>query len=795
MPQFPGQPPSSVFLENSKGYAAGYTAVLSPTLTSSFHYGLTRQGTQSTGILNSGYVTFRDIDSLYSLSTALTAIIPVHQFSEDLAWIKGAHTLTFGGVARLISNNRVDFGHSFSNGLANSAVLISSGSELVAPDAQNITIYKEQLTNLLGLVTQVTGQYNYDIHGNVLPQGAGIKRDFKEREYEGYLQDSWKISRALTMTVGLRLSVFPPVFEASGAQTSTNIPMGDWFNKRGALAAQGLPQSQAGEITVNLASASGGRGLYNTQKDWAPRYALAYSPQSVSGWRKWLFGGPGRTSIRAGVGLFYDLFGQGLIRSYDSSALGFSTSLSPPVAPTSPLAFSDTAPRFTGFYDLPTSFLPPAPPGGFPQTYPPVYATTNIVDPAIKSPYTINMDLSIGREFSHGLFIQGSYIGRLSRHSLIRDDLAMPTNLIDPASHQSYFQAAQIMSKLGRANTDPSQVAPIPFFENLFPGYAGGGQTATQFIYQNFFQPLVGNESTSLQLIDAAGCSPCSKFGPFALYSDQFASVTALRSRGKGDYHAMQWTVRKRFSDNLQFDFNYTFSKSIDLGSFGEAKGIYDGQIQNAWFPSQMRGVSDYDVTHLFSAFMVAELPVGRNKRFLSGANRFVDGLLGGWQLSAIWRQSSGLPTGVGDGFNWPTDWQITPTASQVGPVPKQVTTKNAPAALPSGTSGPNIFADPAAGLQAFDLTLPGESGQRNGLRGDGYFTVDLGLGKRFTLFSLKDHPHTLQFRAEAFNVSNTVRFDVNSLNITLGDPANFGKYTNVLTNPRVMQFSARYEF
>jgi len=149
----------------------------------------------------------------------------------------------------------------------------------------------------------------------------------------------------------------------------------------------------------------------------------------------------------------------------------------------------------------------------------------------------------------------------------------------------------------------------------------------------------------------------------------------------------------------------------------------------------------------------------------------------------------------VNDGGNWPTDWQITPWATQVGAVPSQHTTKNAPPAQPTGTSGPNMFANPAAALGAYDFTLPGESGQRNALRGDGFFTVDVGLGKRFTLFSIKDHPHTLQIRGEAFNVTNTARFDPLSINLDLGDPANFGKYTSTLSPPRVMQISARYEF
>ncbi|HEX7976298.1 MAG TPA: EamA family transporter [Anaerolineales bacterium] len=258
----------------------------------------------------------------------------------------------------------------------------------------------------------------------------------------------------------------------------------------------------------------------------------------------------------------------------------------------------------------------------------------------------------------------------------------------------------------------------------------------------------------------------------------------------------LQWTVRKRFTEGVSFDLNYTWSKSIDLGSTVETDTDFNaGQIQNAWAPGQMRGVSDYDVTHLVSASWVAELPFGRNKRYLGQASGLVDAILGGWQVSGIWRQSSGLPVSVGNGFNWPTNWQVTPNATQVGVVPAPHTTKNAPASGAGGAPGPNIWPDPAAALAAYGVTLPGESGQRNGVRGDGYFSIDLGLGKRLTLFRIKDQPHTLQFRAEAFNITNSVRFNAATANLTLGDPNNFGKYTDLLTRPRVMQFSARYEF
>jgi Carboxypeptidase regulatory-like domain len=804
LPQFPGDPSSSVFLDNSKGLAVGYTAVLSPGLTSVFRYGYTRQGQQHTGLVNAAYTSFRiettEMDPRYALSKGLTRITPVHQFSEDLAWSKGAHNVTFGGTAILVTNDRLDFQNSFSNAQTNYAVLLDGGKSLLAPDAVNSTAYRSEFVNLLGLITQITAQYNYDTQGNVLPQGTGIARKFIQRDYEFYAQDSWKVFRNFTVTAGLRATISPPVFEANGVQTSPNIRLGDWLNQRGALAAQGKSQSLAGPISLQLLSAPGSRGLYDTQKDLAPRVAMAYSPHGNSGVSHLLFGGEGKTSIRAGFGMFYDLFGQGLIRSFDSSELGFSTSLTPPPAPTNPAANALTAPRFTSFFSVPAALLPPAPKGGFPQTYPDIFTTSNSVDQAIRSPYTMNLDFSIGREFSHGLFVQGAYVGRLARHSLARADLAEPTNIVDPKSGTTYFQAATLMSKLARQNNangvDVSQVKPIPYFENLFPGYAGGGFTATQNLYQNYFLPFVWNETSALQLIDdgpSNGCDPCSILGPNAFYSPQFAGLSALTSIGSGDYHAMQWTVRKRLGSSVQFDFNYTFSKSIDLGSYGESfdngNASFTGLIQNVWNPRQSRAVSDYDARHVFSAFVVAELPFGHGKTFLRGANSIVNGITGGWQLSAVWRQSSGLPTGIGNGGNWPTDWQLTPDATEIGPAPVQKTVKN------GANGGPNIFADPVAAYSAFDQTLPGQSGNRNAVRGDGFFTVDVGLGKRFTLVPRKDSPITLQIRGEAFNVTNTVRFDPQSINAQLGEPGTFGNYTSTLGHPRVFQFTGRIEF
>jgi hypothetical protein len=799
IPQFPGDPPSRKFLENSKGLAFGYTAVLTSNLISNFHYGLTRQGQEFTGLQSAAAARFRDITERNATTREQVRITPVHQFSEDLSWIKGAHNVAVGGVVRLIRNRRSNTLNSFSDALANSSFLLGSGADFLAPDAANTLAYRRQFTNLLGILTQLTGQYNYDLRGNLLPEGILITRKFYGEEYEFYLQDTWKATRALSLTAGVRVSLFPPVYEAQGYQVSSKMPLGDWWALRASLAAQGRPQSEAPPVEMILAGSPGGRPLYPYQHDVAPRFALAYSPQGTGGLSKLLFGGPDKTSIRAGFGIFYDLFGQTLASNYDATALGFSTEITNPATAT-----ITNSPRFTGYYNVP--FNDPMFPKGpatstFPQLYPDVFAITNSIDDRLRAPYTMNLDFSIQRDLGRGFMVQASYIGRLSRRSLIKDDLAMPTNLVDPKSGMNYRQAAGLLTAMINRGVPVDQVAPIAYFENLWPGAAGDGRTATQNIY-DLYESTQGDYTTGLLHLDMdGGALCCSILGPNAIFNSQFGSLAALRSRGKGYYHAMQWTLRKRFSAGVQFDFNYTYAKSIDLGSLPERTATEIGDqinstsIINSWYPNDMKAVSDYDVQHLFSAFWVVELPFGRGKPTLANAGALLNNLLGGWSVNGVFRNSSGLPVSVTAGGVWPTNWQVGSNAIQTGVVPATHTTKNAPPAIESGESRPNLFADPSKALAGYGLPLAGDSGQRNGIRGDGFFGIDLGVGKRFHLFDIKDQPHTLQFRAESFNITNSVRFDPATANLNILDPVLFGQYTTTLTRPRVFQFSLRYEF
>ena len=423
----------------------------------------------------------------------------------------------------------------------------------------------------------------------------------------------------------------------------------------------------------------------------------------------------------------------------------------------------------------------------------------------------MNLNFSVSREFGHGFFVQGSYVSRLSRHSLLNRDVAMPTNLVDPKSGQTYFQAASQMGTYLLAGGSPNNIPKIPFFENMYGTVAAGGFSATQLIAQDAVNNSTrgADMTTTLTDIDDGDlCSTtgttfkgsgainrlaCGVLGPWMMFNPQFSALSAWSSIGKGSYHAMQWTVRKRLSSGLTFDLNYTMSKSIDLGSAQENAGSFTGFVQNAWDPSQMRAVSSYDALHQINGFVVWQLPLGRGRRLAGNSNRIVDALIGGWQISGGWTQTSGLPFSVSQGRKWPTNWNISPNATPNGKPQVPVTNnENAPPA--SGpVGGPNLWSDPAAEFAAWSFTTTGQSGSVRTLRGAGNFNIDTGVSKRWVM-PYSEH-HTVQLRWESFNTTNSVRFDPSSATNTVTTSSSFGKLTSTLNSPRQMQFALRYEW
>jgi hypothetical protein len=819
--QFPGQQPRFTNLNNSKGLGAGYTAQITSMLTNVLRYGYTRQGIEAAGASSGVYVTFRNFDPIETNNARSNGrIVPVHNFIDDLTWVKGSHSAGFGTNIRFIRNARFSLAQSFPSASANASWLLGTGRDLRPADIGGGAVaFSDAMMGLLGIVSQGNAVYNFDRTGKVLGVGEPVNRRFGADEYEFYGQDSWRVRQNLTVIFGLRYGLYSPPFETEGNQVAPNIRLGDWFNQRGVNGSKGIPSNAAPAVSFDLSGpVNGGRGFYDWDKNnFAPRFAFAYSPKFESGWLKALFGGAGRSAIRGGFSLAYDRIGGGLAVTFDQAgSFGLSTALTNPSSSLNP----KTAPRFTGFNSIPAGILPTLPAGSntFPKKFPGAgqsgsFAITFGLDDNIRTPYSMSANFSIQRELPKSMSIELTYVGRFGRKLLIQDDLAQPVNLFDPASNTSYYNAAKAL--ILQSGKSIASIGKIGFWENIFgatlngttaqdiddsygdffdlnPGIAPNTVlTPTQIAYYLYTQEYAPDYTSALFDLDRGFGS---KFGKNAFFNDQFSALAAWRSIAPSSYNGFQALFRKRFSQGLQFDFNYTLSKSFDWSSGAERSGSFGGGfIVNAWQPGQRKSISDFDVAHSINANSIYELPFGKGKYFGNGVNKITDGFIGGWQLTSIFRWTSGLPVGVGNGRFWPTNWNITGFASRTGALPKQVTTKNAPAAASGGTPGPNIFPDPATALKSYSNTLVGESGERNGLRGDGFFGIDLGLGKTW---KLPIEGHRLQFRWETFNLTNSIRFDVNSLTLDLGaGRANFGKYSEALTNPRVMQFALRYEF
>jgi hypothetical protein len=241
---------------------------------------------------------------------------------------------------------------------------------------------------------------------------------------------------------------------------------------------------------------------------------------------------------------------------------------------------------------------------------------------------------------------------------------------------------------------------------------------------------------------------------------------------------------------------NYTYSKSLDENSSAErvneyenGTGIgsgsavaYSGQVINSWDKKGLYGPSDYDTTHQLNANWVYDLPLGRGKRLGGGWNTFEDTLFGGWKFSGLTRWTSGYPFSIST-YAFGTNYEQDGRAVLLGAAPKTG------GSIADGV--PNVFSAGTAAASAFRYAYPGESGQRNNLRGPGYFGADMSLAKVWQL----SESQGLRFSWDVFNVTNAVRFDVGTLNQYLLYGTTLGDFTETLTKPRVMQFGVRYSF
>lgn len=816
----PGQPNASWSEDNTKGFTIGHTWTPTGNIVNDARYAYIRQGysTRGVGSGQGDWVEFRFLDQPSSHALSTIVDVPVNNITDTLTWSKGQHTLSFGGDWRGIQNNRGSDTNSYSSASTNPYWLAPPSPNAPADLGSGFeNSYEIAYDTLVGTVPATTAQYNYSVTsattGAQYTDGAFIDRHFHANEFEWFVQDAWQLKPNLTVTLGVRHSILQAPYETKGQQVSPTVNTDNWFKERGFAADKGIVSESNLEF-VPSGKANNRPGYWAKQKEnFAPRLAVVYAPTP-------------RTSIRAGFGMYFDHFGQGIVNSFDQQgSFGLTTSVEGPAG-----AYTvQNSPRFTGPHSIPSlaGSCGINPTISYPYT--PAYsadcgfAITWGIDSKMKTPYSYGLDFSVQHEFPGGFLFEEAYVGRLGRHLLQQIDMAEPVNYNDPKGGGSYFANAAKLSALADKNGQNAcaSVPAIPYFEDVFSYMAGFNPTvesdgvtpnpcptpnasATQAVYTYEWAPnrTGAGETTALADLDeycsngtfgvSYNCPAQSRF-----WQQQFSSLYAWSSIGTSSYNALQFTLRHPSSHGLTTDISYTLSKSLDMGSNAERSNEYstdsyggNGGIQNSWNPKLNKAVSDFDTRHLVTADAVYALPVGRGKRFLANENRLVDIFVGGWQLSGLTRWASGLPFSV-TAPGWSTNWQLEGYGVVTGTVQVKKHIVDGVPQVFAGDTATKIN-NGVAGGNPVRLPYPGEAGERNKFRGDGYFDLDSSLSKTWTI-----HEEVkLKFAGEVYNVGNEVRFDDSPANLGSAlTSGNLGVYSGMLTTYRRMQFGLRLDF
>jgi hypothetical protein len=843
LPAFPDTPSPSLWA-HPWGILASHNWTLGKNWVNSFRYGLTRQAFSQQGDSSSNAITFRSVFSPANYYRSTSRTNPVHNIVDDLAWIKGNHTFRFGTNLRFVTNNRQGFTNAFDSASTNYFFYSPAGTAVTDPlesyigdPANNIlpagpNQFVQIASNqngvdaaggaLIGRYSSYSARFTFAADGSLLPSGTPTSRSFNTNAYDFYVQDSWKITSNLTLNLGLRYGLSTPVKETNGFGVVTDISTEQYLKNRIAGAAEGIPYTQP--LTLQLAGGNGKGYLYNWDKNnFQPRISIAYSPSGASGglWHA-LFGDHGKSVIRAGFAMMNDYYGEALASQFDlNNRLGYTSNVA--ISANTFNLTSNPGPLFTGF-DQDVRTLPP-PPGvvyptsvSFPRQQPSDFSRRieSGIDTALQAPVHYQFNLTVERELGAGMLFQASYVGRLARNLLASRDVMALNNLRDPKSGMDWYTAATVLEKQRQLGTDPANVQPIPYFENLLPaGYAATtasngydlpvGATNTQAVYAQAFE-FWANDWTDVQdeIENYAGQTLGQSDPVPYFFNPQYGALSAWGTIARSNYHGFSASLRQRIH-NLQWDFNYTYSHSLDNASGLQADpnntGLYGSSfILNALRPNDNYANSDFDLRHIINVNAIYQLPLGRGKRFGSNMNRGLDAIIGGWQVAGIYRWNTGLPNGQPyDTGQWSTNWEVQSNVTQIAPVKTCATRGDA-------DNAPKLFGcDTVAAYQSYRPSYPGETGQRNILRAPGYVVLDMGLSKSFTLpWSDKQH---LALRWEVFNVTNTqhltgadafnsdLAVDPDAALNNIQPPSDWSNFTKIQGTPRVMQIGLRFSF
>lgn len=592
--------------------------------------------------------------------------------------------------------------------------------------------------------------------------GAPYLRHFLMNNYAAYVQDKWKLIPRVTLTLGLRYEMPGVVDETDSLELQPVI-------------AGSAAQTLLSNASLNFTGASSGHPFYNRDwKEFAPNVGLA-----------WDVFRDGRTAFRAGYAISY-VNDQAIVAP--ETMLEANSGLSVISSESGLSSRASEAPAI------------PVPAFQVPLTVADNYAnnafnTVGLVDPNLRRPRVQQWSAGIQHEFKQTVF-EARYVGNhmtggyrafdynqvvIQQNGFLNDFLKAQSNGFLALAPNSTFNPAYNPSIPG------SQ--PLPVFSKTFAGGSLNNGTV-----QNLIQTgQVGDLATLYQTNQLNGSVNFFQ-NPNALGADMLTNYSS------SSYNSLQLKARHRLHSGLSVDVNYTFSKVLS-----DADGDSQTRIQHFLDfanPRIERARANFDLTHMFKAYGVYELPFGKGRRF---HYRPLDPVIGGWVVSSNWTWQSGAPFSILSGRgtlnrssgsrSYYNTADTSLTSSQLASIVNFQMTGNGPMIIsqsainPSNGTGVNNDGSPAFNGQVFFNPGAGTLGllQRRMFEGPAFFGWDASVLKAVAI----REQQTLEFRMDTFDMLNHPNFFAGDQNI---NSTTFGVVTSTY-GTRLVQFGVHFRF
>ena len=848
-PVFPGFPNHGSQQSNRFSNTSAWRWTITPNLVNEARFGLTGGTVKFFGEVTPGQFANQGFASLninspgFGVNNATATRgpelrnAPVKQFNDNLNWVHGKHSFTFGtSFTRLnlwITDASVvpvvNFG--ISSTLAGDTAAFNAFSSLQATVSQqaNAASFYAMLAGRMSLLTRYVGLD--EVSNKYTPQGWFTSRG-QQSEYGIYVQDSWRLRSNLTLNGGLRWEVQGPFQSLNN--TLTNVTYAGLFGESGA---DNLfkPGTLTGGPTTYTRFAPGDKTYKTDYGNFAPSIGFNWSPNFKSRLLRRFTGESGQTVLRGGFSMAFVREGINTFLSIQASNPGQTVDASQNITG-SPFALS-----FGNYF---RNGIPPVAAGV--PTAPVLPNTGAITDsanafaPNLKTGYVESWTASIQREIKKDNVIEIRYVGNRG-HQLWRQVDLNEVNVFENGFLNEFKLAqANVLANLaaGRGFNmkyfgPGTDTFPLPILFKNFQGLTVSG-VAADVNNPAHYTGTGWSNSTLLTALNPLNPNP--GFGRCCSTTVGFASILAaagnqsafganrdawgvpynffvvnpgkrggsflIGNGGQSWYDAVTIELRRRMARGLLIQSNYTFGKALS-NEYASSSVVFDqpATLRNYHL---RRDVSPFDITHGFKTNFIYELPVGRGRSFLGSAHGIVNGLLGDWTINGNIRIQSGSPFSFGNVqlvgmtkkdlqkaigvYRGQSNSDNSAFSGQVYFLPLDIRLNTFRANNVSFTSAGALYTQGAptgrfiapAGFGNCMQGYAGQCGFNNlVLKGPSFFRFDLSLAKKIKFTERLN----LEMRAEALNAFNNINWLVGSAGSDINAPGGltsglFARYT-----------------